>query len=139
MRNDDFQALLAGIEEIHEYRHGVRHDLRATVLPAPPPPMDAGEVRRLRERIGASQAVFGMALNVGTRTVQAWESGARVPDGGTLKLLRLGEAHPDVVFGRLYGPPARPGKRRAPRKAKPAAAEDSPGMAAETSDDCHSE
>ena len=41
-------------------------------------------------------AVFAMALNVSIKTVQAWESGARVPDGGNLKLLRVGEAHPEV-------------------------------------------
>ncbi|HEU4882712.1 MAG TPA: helix-turn-helix domain-containing protein, partial [Longimicrobium sp.] len=81
----------------------------------------------LRERIGASQAVFAMALNVSTKTVQAWESGARSPDGGNLKLLRVGEASPEAVFGRLYQPPvqveAKPAeplrKPRSTRKPRP--------------------
>jgi putative transcriptional regulator len=125
MHEEDFQALLGAIEEIDEYRRGQRHDLRTTVLPAPPEPMGAAEIRQLRDRIGASQAVFAMALNVSTKTVQAWESGARVPDGGNLKLLRLGEAHPEVVFGRLYSPPeqpVQPAKPRPTRKAKAQAA-----------------
>jgi hypothetical protein len=46
-----------------------------------------------------------MALNVSTKTVQAWESGARTPDGGNLKLLRLAEAHPEIVFEHLHEPP----------------------------------
>lgn len=122
MRDDDFQELLQGVQEAIEYSKGLRHDLRTTLLPLPPEAMDAEGVRRLRERIGTSQAVFAMALNVSPRTVQAWESGARVPDGGNLKLLRLGEAHPDVVFGRLWQPAPEPAKRRPRRRRTKAAA-----------------
>lgn len=132
MRDEDFQALLGAIDDVQAYREGRRHDLRTTILPMVPESMDAAAIRALRERIGASQAVFAMALNVSTKTVQAWESGARSPDGGNLKLLRVGEAHPEAVFGRLYTPPAQLEatpveplrKPRAPRKprAKPQAA-----------------
>ena len=121
MKDDDFQALLGAIEEIDEYRRGLRHDLRTTILPMPPEAMDAAAIRALRGRIGASQAVFAMALNVSAKTVQAWESGARVPDGGNLKLLRVGEQHPEAVFGRLCQPASQPAKRRAARKASRAA------------------
>src|SRR5688500_12332516 len=101
MRDEDFQELLEAVQQAVEHYEGRRHDLRTTILPMPPESMDAGEIGRLRERIGLSQRVFAMALNVSIKTVQAWESGARVPDGGNLKLLRLGEAHPDIVFGGL--------------------------------------
>lgn len=123
MRDEDFQELLEAARQAVEHYEGRRHDLRTTILPRPPEPMGAEQIRRLRERIGASQAVFAMALNVSTKTVQAWESGARVPDGGNLKLLRVGEAHPQAVFGRLYQPPQQaaepPAKRRTARKPKP--------------------
>lgn len=122
MRDEDFQELFQAVQQAVEHYEGRRHDLRTTILPAPPKPMDAGAIRCLRERIGASQAVFAMALNVSTKTVQAWESGARVPDGGNLKLLGLDEAHPEVVFGRLYTAPAQAAKPRASRKAKAQAA-----------------
>ena len=125
MEDSEFQALLGAVQDCYEHYMGRRHDLRTTVLPAPPEPMDAATIRALLERIGASQAVFAMALNVSPRTVQAWESGARTPDGGNLKLLRVGEAHPEAVFGRLYQPPVQaeetpaepPRKPRAARKA----------------------
>lgn len=106
MKDEDFKLFMEGVQQMVEHYHGLRHDLRTTILPMPPEPMDAAAIRALRERIGASQAVFAMALNVSTKTVQAWESGARSPDGGNLKLLRVGEAHPEAVFGRLYQPPA---------------------------------
>ncbi|HEX6373543.1 MAG TPA: helix-turn-helix domain-containing protein [Longimicrobium sp.] len=106
MNDEDFKLFMEGVKQMVEHYHGLRHDLRTTILPMVPEPMDAAAIRALRERIGASQAVFAMALNVSTKTVQAWESGARNPDGGNLKLLRVGEAHPEAVFGRLYQPPA---------------------------------
>jgi DNA-binding transcriptional regulator YiaG len=131
MRDEDFKALLGAIDDVQAYREGRRHDLRTTVLPMPPEPMDPAAIRALRECIGASQAVFAMALNVSTKTVQAWESGARSPDGGNLKLLRVGEAHPEAVFGRLYQPPVqaeatveplpKPRSTRKPRPKKQAA------------------
>src|SRR5829696_7297752 len=127
MRDEDFQALLGAIKDVQAFREGRRHDLRITILPKVPEPMDAAAIRALRERIGASQTVFAYALNVSPKTVQAWESGARSPDGGNLKLLRVGEAHPEAVFGRLYQPPAQAeakpveplGKPRATRKPRP--------------------
>ena len=105
MQDEDFQALLGAIDDVQAYREGRRHDLRTTVLPAPPEPMHPAEIRALREQVGTSQAVFAAALNVSTKAVQAWESGARMPDGGNLRLLRLGQAHPEVVFGGLYSAP----------------------------------
>lgn len=122
MKDEDFQDLLAAVQQAMEHRKGLRHDLRTTILPAPPEAMAPGEIRCLRDRIGLSQRVFAMALNVSTKTVQAWEAGARVPDGGNLKLLRLGEAHPEVVFGRLYSSAEQPAKPRPTRKAKARAA-----------------
>lgn len=127
MDDSEFQALLGAVQECYEHYHGLRHDLRTTILPMPPEPMDAAAIRALREHVGASQAVFAMALNVSTKTVQAWESGARTPDGGNLKLLRVAEAHPEAVFGRLCQPqgeperaPARPPRKpRAARKPRP--------------------
>jgi putative transcriptional regulator len=127
MRDEDFKLFMEGVKQMVEHYHGLRHDLRTTILPMPPEQMDAAAIRALRERIGTSQAVFAMALNVSTKTVQAWESGARTPDGGNLKLLRVAEAHPEAVFGRLYQPPAQLApasaepvrKPRTPRKRKP--------------------
>jgi putative transcriptional regulator len=105
MKDEDFRSLLDAIDQVEEYRQGLRHDLRRTVIPGPPEPMDAAAIRALRERIGASQTIFAFVLNVSPKTVQAWESGARVPTGGNLKLLRIAEAHPEAVFAGLELPP----------------------------------
>lgn len=120
MRDEDFQSLLQGVKELDEYRRGLRNDLRVTVLPTPPEPMEAAEVQALRDRIGVSQRVFAMTLNVSVKTVQAWESGARMADGGNLRLLRLAQRHPEVVFEWMHPPRQAPaGKPRRARKPRP--------------------
>ena len=47
------------------------------------------EIRTLREREGASQAVFARYLNVTTGLVSQWERGEKRPQGASLKLLSL--------------------------------------------------
>ena len=51
------------------------------------------EIRSLREREGASQAVFARYLNVTTGLVSQWERGEKHPQGPSLKLLALVERH----------------------------------------------
>lgn len=98
MRESEFEALMGALDEVVEHHAGRKRDLRTTIVPVPPSPITASEVRKLRERVRASQALFARVLNVKPSTVQAWESGYRSPDGGNLKLLRLGEEHPEIVF-----------------------------------------
>jgi putative transcriptional regulator len=47
------------------------------------------QIRRLRMREGASQAVFARYLNVTTSLISQWERGEKHPRGASLKLLAL--------------------------------------------------
>lgn len=49
----------------------------------------AAQIRRLRQRVKASQAVFAACLNTSASTVQKWEQGQKRPNGPSLKLLDL--------------------------------------------------
>ena len=53
--------------------------------------LTATEIRALREREGASQAVFARYLNITTGLVSQWERGEKHPQGPSLKLLSLVE------------------------------------------------
>jgi putative transcriptional regulator len=55
----------------------------------PVQPLSGDEIRALREREGASQAVFARYLNVTTGLVSQWERGEKHPQGASLKLLSL--------------------------------------------------
>jgi putative transcriptional regulator len=56
-------------------------------------PLSGSEIRALREREGASQAVFARYLNITTGLVSQWERGEKHPSGASLKLLALVERH----------------------------------------------
>jgi putative transcriptional regulator len=99
MKKNLFAELLDSAQDALEHAQGKR-ELRTTLLPSPPKPMTARDVRRLRDNVNASQAVFASFLNVSTKLVQAWESDRRAPEGAALKLLRLAEESPDLVFSR---------------------------------------
>jgi len=47
------------------------------------------QIKRLRTRFKASQAVFAAYLNTSPSTVQKWEQGQKKPNGPSLKLLNL--------------------------------------------------
>ncbi len=47
------------------------------------------QIKRIRLRNKASQAVFAAYLNTSPSTVQKWEQGQKKPNGPSLKLLNL--------------------------------------------------
>jgi putative transcriptional regulator len=116
MKTEHFADLLASATEALEHARGKR-ELRTTVLPAPPAPMSAHDVRELRARVNVSQGVFARVMNVSTKLVQAWESGQRTPTAAALKLLRIGQQHPEVLFGTLAPRQLAVAERSADRRA----------------------
>ena len=52
-------------------------------------PYDAAQIKRIRLKSKASQAVFAAYLNTSVSTVQKWERGEKKPNGPSLKLLDL--------------------------------------------------
>lgn len=55
----------------------------------PPPTYTAESIRRLREHLHVSQAVFAAYLNASVSTVQKWENGEKKPSGAALRLLSV--------------------------------------------------
>ena len=54
------------------------------------PPAYMGEmIRRIRENLHLSQAVFAAYLNASISTVQKWESGDKKPSGAAARLLSV--------------------------------------------------
>ena len=52
-------------------------------------PLEPAEIKRIRESVHVSQAVFARLLNTSLSTVQKWEIGQKKPAGTALKLLHL--------------------------------------------------
>ena len=51
------------------------------------------QIRRIRKRNKASQAVFASYLNTSLSTIQKWEQGQKKPRGISLKMLSLVDNH----------------------------------------------
>jgi putative transcriptional regulator len=64
------------------------HEFDALCLP-PVKKYSPTQIKRLRLRNKASQAVFAAYLNTSPSTVQKWEQGQKKPNGPSLKLLNL--------------------------------------------------
>ena len=87
--------IMASIHETAEDLHGAGLVDKRTMREfdvaclTPVRPLSADEIRALREREGASQAVFARYLNVTTGLISQWERGEKHPQGASLKLLAL--------------------------------------------------
>lgn len=86
-----FDDLKEGLEEAIAYEAGKKKTLRTKLieLPEPPEQYSAKDIRLIRKRYNYSQSIFAMILNVSKKTVQAWESGVRIPSHAALRLLEI--------------------------------------------------
>ena len=73
-------------------------DLRTAELPGRPKPMKPADIRALRERLNASQALLARLLNVSSNAVESWEQGIRAPRQATLKLLHIAKKNPSLLL-----------------------------------------
>ncbi len=106
-------SVIKGLEEALTYERGelplrtrtVARTARQARVVAPPL-YDSARIRAVRARLALSQPLFAAALNVSPQTIKAWERGARVPDGPTLRLLELAEEHPEAFLAKVHPAPA---------------------------------
>ena len=95
MKKQYRSAVMASIHEMAEGLHNAGVMDKQTMRKfddaclTPVHPLSAEEIRALREREGASQAVFARYLNVTTGLISQWERGEKHPQGASLKLLSL--------------------------------------------------
>ena len=95
MKKQYRSPLMASIHETAEGLHSAGVMEKRTMREfddlclTPVRPFEPDEIRALRLREGASQAVFARYLNVTTSLVSQWERGEKHPQGASLKLLTL--------------------------------------------------
>ena len=89
------KPILETVLETAERLHGAglmdtktMREFDALCLP-PIKQLSATQIKRIRERVKASQGVFAAYLNASPSTVQKWEQGHKKPNGPSLKLLNL--------------------------------------------------
>lgn len=92
-----FDALMEGFRDAIARKRGQPVALRVTEIPRVKP-MRPRQIRKIRQALGASQAVFAYILNVSPKVVQSWEHGARRPTSTALKLLSIAQNNPQVLL-----------------------------------------
>jgi putative transcriptional regulator len=60
-------------------------------------PLSAEKIRQIRTKLGMSQSVFAVMLNVPNSTARAWERGVRRPAGAAQRLLQIADRVPEVL------------------------------------------
>jgi len=93
-----FGDMRESLRDALAFERGKAVDLRVTEIPAAPKPMKPQEIRRVRENLNASQAVFASFLCVSTKAIQAWEQGIRRPQSTALRLLAIAKNNPAVLL-----------------------------------------
>lgn len=96
------QRLIQAAQEALAYKRGELSDVRVTrakvtargVDVIAPPEYSDRDIRRIREGLGLSQAVFAQLIGASASTVRAWERGAREPSEMARRLIALAERDP---------------------------------------------
>src|SRR6266704_677235 len=72
-----FEDLREALRDVRAYERGEDVNLRVTHFPSAPKQLTPREIRRIRRKLNASQAVFAQYLNVSANAVRSWEQGTR--------------------------------------------------------------
>ena len=95
MVDDEFNNLIESVRQAGAIKRGNRKPSRVFKYK----PFD---VRKIRERVGLSQAQFAKLIRVSIKTLQNWEQGRRQPQGPALALLRILKNDPKHAVKALH-------------------------------------
>lgn len=94
-KNDAFEAIHSSAKALHRVGAISKRTMRDYDEAAfsAPDPLKPAQIKRIRERVNVSQAVFARRLNTSESTVEKWETGAKRPSGLALKMLHVVKKH----------------------------------------------
>jgi len=86
------RRLIRGLTDIRDtlkkgQKLSEKFTVRTVVLDLEPTEYDADAIRKIRERLGVSQALFAQVLGASVDTVASWEQGVREPNPMARRLL----------------------------------------------------
>ena len=92
-----FRELEQGIREIKSYKKRKISLRTHTFERKPQPKIDAELIRKTREQLHLSRAVFAMRLRVRLRTLEKWEQGITIPNDQAAALILMARKYPDTL------------------------------------------
>jgi DNA-binding transcriptional regulator YiaG len=112
----------AAVELYAEDAHALESELFALGVRAFPITPPEPDLKRIRQRLGLSQAEFSIRFGLELDTVQNWEQGRTHPDSAARILLSVIEAYPECVDAILT-------KRPVPKNVAPGSRHNDNGIA----------
>ncbi len=94
MRKELFDELVDSVKEGMAILRGEMEPSRVFVVEK----KDKPDVKSIRSKFGISQAEFAAMMGISVRTLENSEQGHRTPKGPARVLLKVAEAHPEVVW-----------------------------------------
>jgi len=84
--------IVEGLEQAIAWTHGENDNVRVTLVHVP-----EVDVRKVRTKMGLSQAQFAAKFGFPPATLRNWEQGRSHPDASTRVLLAVIAKHPEAV------------------------------------------
>lgn len=91
-----YDELMGGLEAMALHRQG-NITLRTNKITRQLLTIAPAELKRVRENLNLSQAVFAQYLHTGKSTYQNWEQGRARPNVQAVLLIRMVEKNPDTL------------------------------------------
>jgi putative transcriptional regulator len=96
-KRDIFNELFSGVNAMKKHRKGKitlrTHAIESIELPE----IDGALIRKTREKLNMSQAIFAGMLQVNPRTLANWEQGRSKPNDQAVVLILLVREYPDTL------------------------------------------
>lgn len=89
--------LQEGLNALQGEREGKLTLKRVHLEPLDVPEVEPAELRKLREDLHLSRAVFARAIRTNPRTVESWEQGRSKPNPHAALLIKLVEKFPETL------------------------------------------
>ena len=86
------ESIIQGLKEAIAWNKGENNNVRVTLVHVP-----KVDVRKIRLKMGLSQAQFATKFGFPPATLRNWEQGRTQPDGPARVLLAVIAHHPDAV------------------------------------------
>ena len=89
--NNIFASIKTGINEAIKYENGTLNKKVRTnkIFINKIPHYQSKQIKKIRNKLNLTQAVFAEILGVSIKTVEAWEAGKNVPNGSAQRILDL--------------------------------------------------
>jgi putative transcriptional regulator len=98
MKNSLFAEMMAGFAEAAKHRRRQAARVRVSRISPDVAALRPKEIRKIRKRLGLSQADFAHYLGTSVASVRSWEQGMRRPQSAALRLLTIAKKKPAALL-----------------------------------------